>query len=93
MKTLIGKCENCGEIYGRAVTGTLESIYNDERVHNCGCEPGAYACSELHAKNMLEPCIICGDLYAPNNLIVCNQCNTEPTINDLIKSMNESVNQ
>ena len=35
MITLIGECGNCGEIYGHKVTGTLESIYNNERVHIC----------------------------------------------------------
>jgi hypothetical protein len=42
---------------------------------------------------MREICIICGEPYGQNDLIICNQCNTEPTINDLMKSMNESVNQ
>jgi hypothetical protein len=42
---------------------------------------------------MKDLCLICGEIYAPNNLIVCNRCNAEPTINDLVKSMNESVNQ
>ena len=35
MITLIGKCMNCGKIYGSKVIGTLESIYSEERTHVC----------------------------------------------------------
>ena len=30
MTILIGKCMNCGKVYGNKVAGTLESIYNLE---------------------------------------------------------------
>lgn len=33
--TLIGECMNCGKIYGTKVSGTLESIYNQEETHKC----------------------------------------------------------
>ena len=36
MITLIGKCMNCGKIYGNKVTGTLKSIYElDDPIHKC----------------------------------------------------------
>jgi len=38
MITLIGKCMNCGKIYGSKVTGTLESVYSLERTHKCNGE-------------------------------------------------------
>ena len=35
MTILIGKCMNCGKVYGNKVAGTLESIYNLEITHKC----------------------------------------------------------
>ena len=35
MKAIIGKCMNCGKVYGAKVEGTLESIYNLEPMHKC----------------------------------------------------------
>ena len=35
MITLIGKCDNCGRIYGNKVIGTLDSIYDSEVIHKC----------------------------------------------------------
>jgi len=35
MSSLIGKCMNCGKVYGNKVTGTLDSIYNLEVTHKC----------------------------------------------------------
>jgi hypothetical protein len=35
MTILVGKCMNCGKIYGNKVIGTLESIYDLPRTHKC----------------------------------------------------------
>ena len=54
MTILIGKCMNCGKIYGNKILGTLESIYNLEPTHKCKGE----------AKNKET---MCGDHLVPLN--------------------------
>ena len=62
MTILIGKCMNCGEVYGNKVIGTLESIYDLEPSHKC-----------KRGREMSEDTIISclsNDLFVEPNLIV-----------------------
>lgn len=60
MITLIGKCENCGRVYGNQVIGTLDSIYDSEVTHKC--EEGGQEMKKYHLKMIFHYEIVTDDI-------------------------------